>query len=140
MIEKSESVYRANVWWILAADNLTFEEVMGDFRKKYPQTGFVGKKLAKICLGKMIFCTETKTIAHHVYNTEKKILHRYLSGNKFLTLEVWEKILTQTKSPIPPSPQKSNDQPHRGWGRSRFDTLVDVTNQMAGARSSCGGD
>ena len=36
MIEKSESIYWANVWWILAADNLTFEELMGDFRKKYP--------------------------------------------------------------------------------------------------------
>ena len=33
---------------------------MGDFRKKYPQTDFVGKKLAKICLGKMIFSTEKK--------------------------------------------------------------------------------
>ena len=36
MIGKSESIYWANVWWILAADNLTFEEVMVDFRKKYP--------------------------------------------------------------------------------------------------------
>ena len=33
MTDKSESIYWTNVWWILAADNLTFEEVMGDFRK-----------------------------------------------------------------------------------------------------------
>ena len=47
---------------------------------------------------------------------KKKILHCYMSGKKFLTPEVWEK-----KSP-PPSPhthtQKSNGQPHKGWGRS----------------------
>ena len=29
-------IYWANVWCILAADNLPFEEVMGYFRKKYP--------------------------------------------------------------------------------------------------------
>ena len=27
-LEKSESIYCANVWWILTADNLTFEEAM----------------------------------------------------------------------------------------------------------------
>ena len=42
-----------------------------------------------------------------------------MSGKKFLTPEVWEKILTQTKSPIPPPPQKSNGQPHKGWGKGR---------------------
>ena len=36
MIDKSESIYRANVWWILAADNLTFEEIIGGFKEKYP--------------------------------------------------------------------------------------------------------
>ena len=29
-----------------------------------------------------------------------------MAGKKFLTLEIWEKILTQTKSLIPPSPTK----------------------------------
>ena len=38
MIGKSESIYLANVWWFFAADNLTFEEVMVDFRKKIPCT------------------------------------------------------------------------------------------------------
>ena len=31
-----------------------------------------------------------------------------------------QKILTQTKSPIPPSPQKANGQPLRGWGKKRI--------------------
>ena len=35
------------------------------------------------------------------YNAEKKILHYYMicSGKKFLTTEVWEKIIT-SKSPV----------------------------------------
>ena len=36
MIGKSESVYRANVWWILGADHLTFEGFSGDSETKYP--------------------------------------------------------------------------------------------------------
>ena len=112
----------------------------GWFQEKVSSDWFRGEKACKDMPGENDILHWKKKIAHHVYNTEKKILHRYMSGNKFLTLEVWEKILTQTKSPIPPPLQKSKDQPHRGWGRSRFDTLVDVTNQMAGARSSCGGD
>ena len=48
MIYKSESVNWANVWWILGADHLTFEGVMGDFiKKKILQTNFEGKKLVK---------------------------------------------------------------------------------------------
>ena len=51
-------------------------------------------------------------------------------------------ILTQTKSTIPPSPQKSNGQPHREWGSSGFDTS-DVIHQQNGWRQSaslsCGG-
>ena len=53
-----------------------------------------------------------------------------MSGKKFLTPEVWENILTQSKSPIYPPPQKSNGQRHRGWG---FDTL-DVIRQQNGWR------
>ena len=48
MIDKSESIYLANVRWILTADHLTFEGVMGDFRKiNILQTGFEGKKACK---------------------------------------------------------------------------------------------
>ena len=53
MIDKSDSIYWANAWWILAADNLTFEEVMGDF-KSILRTDFKGEKLARIYLGKNI--------------------------------------------------------------------------------------
>ena len=35
-----------------------------------------------------------KKILLMTYNTEKKILHLYMWGKKFLTLEVWEKIIT----------------------------------------------
>ena len=37
-----------------------------------------------------------------------------MSGKKFLTPEVWEKKI----SPPPTHTQKSNGQPHKGWGRS----------------------
>ena len=43
-----------------------------------------------------------------------------MSGKKFLTPEAGEKIITQTKLPIPPSPQKSNGQPLRGWRKKRI--------------------
>ena len=62
MIDKSESIYWANVWWILGTDNLTFEEIMGGFREKYPVDWFRGGKLARIHLGKIISCTEKKTV------------------------------------------------------------------------------
>ena len=38
------------------------------------------------------------------YNAEKNLTSLYVGGKKFLTPEVWEKIMTLTKSPIPPSP------------------------------------
>ena len=44
-------------------------------------TDFEGEKLARICLGKIISYTE-KNFPHDVYNAEKKILHRYISGKK----------------------------------------------------------
>ena len=58
------------------------------------QTDFRGKKQAKKFLGKTISCT--KKILFMTYNAEKKILHYYMicSGKKFLTTEVWEKIIT----------------------------------------------
>ena len=119
MIGKSESIYWANVWWILAADYLTFDEVMGDFRKKkYPLDWFRGRKACKDIPGKNNILHWKRNFPHDVYNAEK-ILHRYMSGKKFLAPEIWEKILAQNKPNIPPPPQKSNGRPHRGWGRSR---------------------
>jgi len=54
MTDKSESIYWANVWWILSADNLTFEEVMDDFRKKVSCRLISRGK----SLGGIISCTE----------------------------------------------------------------------------------
>ena len=45
MIDKSESVYWANVWWILGADHLTFEGFMGDSETKYPADWFRGETI-----------------------------------------------------------------------------------------------
>lgn len=44
---------------------------------------------------------------------EKKSHTVICQGKKFLSPEVWKKILTQTKSSIPLPTQKLNDQPHR---------------------------
>ena len=65
------------------------------------------------------------------YNAEKEILHRYMSGKK---------ILTELNHPYP-LPHKSLMVNHLGGGRRNgFDTSVNVIHQqMAGARSSCGG-
>ena len=81
---KSESIYSANVWWTLAADNLTFEEVMGDFKKSIPQTDFKGKKLSTdtVYLVKIISFTETN-IAHDVYNAGKKSYTVLCQGKNF---------------------------------------------------------
>ena len=67
---------------------MTFEEVMGDFRKKIScrlisgggEGG--GGELVRIYLRKISLVT---------YIMLKKILHRYKSRKKFLTPEVWEK-------------------------------------------------
>ena len=52
MIDKPEYVNWANVWWILGAEHLTFEEVMGDFRKKDPADWFRGENVCKGITGK----------------------------------------------------------------------------------------
>ena len=97
-IDKSESSYWANVWWILAANNFTFEEVISDFRKKnILWTDFEGGKLARIYLGKenslMTYIMLKKNLTS-LYVREKICNFRGLG----------KKILTQTKSPIAPSP------------------------------------
>ena len=51
----------------------------------------------------------------------KKILHRHVWGKKFLTPEVWEKIIT-SKSPIPHSPtERPTVMPNiKGMGKKRI--------------------
>ena len=116
---KSASFYWANVWRILAADRLTFEGNMGDFRKKnILQTDFEGGKACKEIPGKNSIQQWPKQCQSWVIMLKKK-LHRYMSGQKFLTPEVWGKNSSQTKSPMPP--QKSNGQPLiKGWEKKRI--------------------
>ena len=45
-----------------------------------------------------------------------------------------KKIVTQVNHPYPSPQQKWNGQPHTGWGRREFDTLVDVIRQQNGWR------
>ena len=73
MIDKSESVYWANVWWILGADHLTFESLWVIQKKSILQTDFEGKQYM-----------HQKKLLLMTYNAEKKkILHRYMSGKNF---------------------------------------------------------
>ena len=51
-------------------------------------TDFEGEKLARICLGKIISCTE-KNFPHDVYNADKKNLTLLYLREK--TPEVWKK-------------------------------------------------
>ena len=134
MIDNLESVNWANVWWILGADHLTFEGVMGDFKKKYIlQTDFERKKARKEIPGKTISCTEKNITPLNV--VEKKFLTPE-QGDSLLQ-RFGKKIITSTKSPIPPPPQKSNRHVNhlRGGGRNGFDTLVNVMHQQNGLRA-----
>ena len=118
MIDKSESTYWVNVWWILAADNLTFEEVMSDFRKKHPVDWFRGGKACKDIPGKNNILPRKKSSLMTCIML-KKSYTVICQGKNFQLERFGKKILAHTKSPIPPLPQKSNGQPHRGWERSR---------------------
>ena len=68
------------------------------------------------------------------YTAEDKILHRYMSGEKFLTPKGWEKILTPTKSPIPRH-KRQMIHPLGGWRRNGFDTLVNDIHHQNGWRA-----
>ena len=130
MIAKSESIYWAKVWWILAADNLTFEEVMSDFRKKYPADWFRGKKACKDIPGKNNIL-HWKKISLMTYIILKKYLTPIYIRKKVSNFRGLEKkIVTQVNPPYPSPQQKWNGQPHTGCGRSEFDTLVDVIRQQ----------
>ena len=48
------------------ADHLPFERVMSDFRKNIPPTEFERKNSARKYLGRKIYCTEKKHIAHGI--------------------------------------------------------------------------
>ena len=63
-----------------------------------------------------------KKILLMTYNTKKKVFHRYMWGKKFLTPEVWEKIIISTKSRIHASPTNVqwSCQPFRGLGKKRI--------------------
>ena len=88
---------------------------MGDFRKNILQTDFVGEKLSRIYLRKIISCTEK--ISLMTYIMLKKILHRCMLGKKFP--EVWEKkFLPKLTHPYP--------LPHN---------IVDVIRQQNGQRA-----
>ena len=64
-MDKSESVNWPNVWWILGADYLTFEELWVISEQNIRQIDFERKKDTNKFLGKIISCTE-KHIAHDV--------------------------------------------------------------------------
>ena len=63
-----------------------------------------------------------KKILLMTYNTKKKVFHRYMWGKKFLTPEVWEKVIISTKSRIHASPTNVqwSCQPFRGLGKKRI--------------------
>ena len=51
---------------------------------------------------------------------KKKTYTVNMSGKKISNFRgLGKNIGAQTKRPMPPSLQKSNWQPHKGWGRSR---------------------
>ena len=83
------------------------------------QTDFGGKKLARIYLGKIISCSEKYT-SHDVYNAEKNLtpLHvrEKISLQRFGKKRFYPDLITHT--PLL--------QPHKGWGKSGFDILVNV--------------
>ena len=137
MIDKSESVNWPNVWWILGADHLTFEEVMGDFREKCHADGFREEKSMQIN-------SWEKNIPHwkkyRSWRTMlKKILHRYMSWKKkFLTPERFgEKFFQDKNHPYPTPSQTSNGHVSHlgGEGRNGFDTFVNVIHQQNGWRA-----
>ena len=74
MIDKSESVNWGNVSWILGADHLAFEGVMGDFRKKniyYRYNSFRYKLIQSKC---------TANISRHMFFLFTQ--YNYTSGNR----------------------------------------------------------
>ena len=125
MIDKSESVNWPNVWWILGADHLTLEGIMGDFRKMSCRLISRGKKHANKFLG------EKYPALKKIYRSwrimlKKNLTPLYVREQISYSREVWEKILPiQTKSVKSPTPHSPTNvqwscQPFRGWGKKRI--------------------
>ena len=121
MIDKSESVIRANVWWTLGADHLTFEGLWVISEKKYPADWFREEKACKDITGKNSIL-QWKNIAHYT------VMYQ---GKNFYLNRFEQKIITQTIYPHAPPPphththththtQKSHGQPHSEWGKRRI--------------------
>ena len=134
MIDKSESVNWPNVWWILGADHLTFERVMGDFWKKCPAGWFWEGKNVQINSWEKH--PTLKKISLMMYNAEKNLTPLYLTEKISNSRDVWEKILklNQQNHPYPTPPQMSNGHVNHlgGEGWNRVDTLVNVIHQQNG--------
>ena len=94
---------------------------------------FEGEKLARICLGKIMSCTE-KNFPHDVYNADKKNLTLLYLREKTPGLE--KKFSPKLNHPYPLS-HKSQLGNHIGGGEEarEFDTLVDVIRQQNGWRA-----
>ena len=96
-------------------------------------TDFEGEKLARICLGKIISCTE-KNFPHDVYNADKKNLTLLYLREKTPGLE--KKFSPKLNHPYP-LPHKSQMGNHIGGGEEagEFDTLADVIRKENGWRA-----
>ena len=134
MIGKSESIYWANVWWILTADNLTSEEVMVDFRKKYPVHWFRGRKACKDMPGKNNILHWKKFPSWRIQCWKKNLTPLYLREK---TPEVRKKKFSPTLNHPYPLPHKSQMGNHIGGGEEagEFDTLADVIRKQNGWRA-----
>ena len=122
LIDKSESVNWPNVWWILGADHVTFEGVMGDFKKMSCRLISRGKEHANKFLGEKY--PALKKISPITYNAKKSLTPLCVGERISYSRDVWEKILpTQTKS-VKSYHSATNVQwscqPFRGWGKKRI--------------------
>ena len=137
MIDKSESVNWPNVWWILGADHLTFEGVMGDFRKKCPAGWFREEKSMQINSWEKNILHWKKYRSWRIM-LKKNLTPLYVREQISYSREVWEKILPiQTKSVKSPTPHSPTNvqwscQPFRGWGKKRIWHLCKVIHQQNG--------
>ena len=113
MIDKSESVNWPNVWWILEADHLTFEGVMGDFEKKMScRLISRGRKHANKFLGKKIPTLKKTSLL--TYNAEKNFYLQRGLGKNSQTKSV------KSRKPQSPTNVQWSCQPFRGWGKKRI--------------------
>ena len=137
MIDKSESVNWANVWWILGADYLTLEGFMGDFREKYPVDWLREENSMQRNSWEKQY-PALKKILLMTYNAKKKKSFTVICGAKnFFLQRFGKKLLPQLNHAYTPPPQTSNGHVNHlgGGGRNGFDTLVNVIHQQNGWRT-----